>query len=322
MFTVASTTLLQRLLCLLILGGLFLLLLSSRLGRGGLLSFGLFSGRLLSFGLLNLSLLSLSLGLLSLSFGFLSLDLGLFRLVLFSGRLEVGVDLLRLFELFLELAGVCSTRSEINHAERQSGTHCQRWQIGWQGSRQMAGILRSRRPPSRPRIAPIRCWAGDACRRRLLGRLRDWTSMGGQVWRTGVVGADLERLVTSHHEADLLGRLVRQQADVPGSPLLPLGRSRLEAEQLGSPARAPSRQPSLVAPPAGHSHLEQNLLVLLHCFRVDLLRELYHRLKVGISLLVLSLREKVSDDGLITRQNTYSGGDSISGLHRGCWDIM
>ena len=53
--------------------------------------------------------------------------------------------------------------------------------------------------------------------------------------RTGVVRADLERLITSHNEADLLGRLVREQTNVACPSFLPFRRGRLESEQLGTP---------------------------------------------------------------------------------------
>ena len=52
-----------------------------------------------------------------------------------------------------------------------------------------------------------------------------------------MVGADLESLVATHDQADLLRLLVLEEADVTSAALLPLGRVGDEAEELGAPAR-------------------------------------------------------------------------------------
>lgn len=56
---------------------------------------------------------------------------------------------------------------------------------------------------------------------------------GGQI--TIVVGADLEGLVATHQETDLLGLLVLHQADITGTALLPLVGLLDEAEKLSAP---------------------------------------------------------------------------------------
>ena len=50
-----------------------------------------------------------------------------------------------------------------------------------------------------------------------------------------MVGADLESLVATHQETDLLGLLVLHQADISGTALLPLVGLLDEAEKLGAP---------------------------------------------------------------------------------------
>lgn len=54
--------------------------------------------------------------------------------------------------------------------------------------------------------------------------------------RTHVVCADFEGLVTPHDEPDFLGLLVTEQADFPGTSLLPFLRATIEPEELGAPA--------------------------------------------------------------------------------------
>lgn len=58
--------------------------------------------------------------------------------------------------------------------------------------------------------------------------------------RTHVVCADLERLIATHHKPDLLRRLVREQADITCTALLPLGRARVKPEKL-RPPMAPTK---------------------------------------------------------------------------------
>lgn len=99
--------------------------------------------------------------------------------------------------------------------------------------------------------------------------------MGKQ--HTVVVGADLERLLSSHNQADLVVLLVLEQPDVASSSLLPLaggGGGILailldgldELEQLGA-------------------HLEELLLRLLVGLDVDLLGQLDDGLEVNVLAL-------------------------------------
>ena len=53
--------------------------------------------------------------------------------------------------------------------------------------------------------------------------------------RTEVVRANLEGLVASHHETNLLGLLVLEETNVASSSFLPLGRATVETEELGTP---------------------------------------------------------------------------------------
>jgi len=50
-----------------------------------------------------------------------------------------------------------------------------------------------------------------------------------------VVGADLQGLVTTHQETDLLGLLVLHETDITGTTLLPLVGLLDETEELGAP---------------------------------------------------------------------------------------
>lgn len=52
---------------------------------------------------------------------------------------------------------------------------------------------------------------------------------------TGVVGADLVGLIASHHEADLLSRLVLEETDVARASFLPLRGIAREPEELRAP---------------------------------------------------------------------------------------
>jgi hypothetical protein len=56
--------------------------------------------------------------------------------------------------------------------------------------------------------------------------------------RTEVVSADFEGLIAPHHETNLLGFLVLKQANVSGSPFLPLVALGREPEQLGASGEA------------------------------------------------------------------------------------
>jgi len=49
-----------------------------------------------------------------------------------------------------------------------------------------------------------------------------------------MVGANLERLVPSHHESCLAILLVLEQSDITSTSLLPLPRATVELEQLGA----------------------------------------------------------------------------------------
>ena len=53
--------------------------------------------------------------------------------------------------------------------------------------------------------------------------------------RTHVVRAHLERLIAAHHQADLLGLLVLEEAHVAGAALLPLRGVGRETEELRAP---------------------------------------------------------------------------------------
>ena len=53
--------------------------------------------------------------------------------------------------------------------------------------------------------------------------------------RTEVVRANLEGLVASHHETNLLGFLVLEETNVSSSSFLPLGRATIETEEFGTP---------------------------------------------------------------------------------------
>lgn len=53
---------------------------------------------------------------------------------------------------------------------------------------------------------------------------------------TEVVRTDLQSLVASHNEPNLLGLLVLKQTDVSSATFLPLGRLAVETEELGAPA--------------------------------------------------------------------------------------
>lgn len=57
---------------------------------------------------------------------------------------------------------------------------------------------------------------------------------------TQVVGAHLQRLVTTHDQTDLGRLLVLQQTDVTGSAFLPFQFVLGEAEQLGAPIESAS----------------------------------------------------------------------------------
>lgn len=92
-----------------------------------------------------------------------------------------------------------------------------------------------------------------------------------------MVGADLERLLSSHNQADLVVLLVLEQSDITSSSLLPLaaGSGDLlailldgldELEQLGA-------------------HLEELLLRLLVGLDVDLLGQLDDGLEVNVLAL-------------------------------------
>jgi hypothetical protein len=95
-----------------------------------------------------------------------------------------------------------------------------------------------------------------------------------------VVGADLEGLVSSHHQTGLLVLLVLQQSHITGTTLLPLPGFAVELEKL-------------------RAHLEDLLLKFLVGLDVDLLGQVDDRLKVdfggfrGLILLKTQLeREK------------------------------
>ena len=52
---------------------------------------------------------------------------------------------------------------------------------------------------------------------------------------TDVICADLQGLVASHYNPDLLGFFMRKQTYIACSTLFPLGRSSIKSEKLGSP---------------------------------------------------------------------------------------
>jgi len=52
-----------------------------------------------------------------------------------------------------------------------------------------------------------------------------------------VVSANLESLVSPHDETNLSSSLRREDLDLAGSSLLPLGSRLVESEELGSPGR-------------------------------------------------------------------------------------
>lgn len=92
-----------------------------------------------------------------------------------------------------------------------------------------------------------------------------------------MVGADLERLLSSHNQADLVVLLVLEKSDITGSSLLPLARGGGgilailldgldKLEQLGA-------------------HLEELLLRLLVGLDVDLLGQLDDGLEVDVLAL-------------------------------------
>lgn len=80
-----------------------------------------------------------------------------------------------------------------------------------------------------------------------------------------MVGAHLQRLVTSHYQARLAILLMLQQSDVASASLFPLPRFPVELKQLGS-------------------HLENLLLRFFVCLGLDLLSEANDGLELGIRL--------------------------------------
>lgn len=119
--------------------------------------------------------------------------------------------------------------------------------------------------------------SGTTARKHVSVKLR--TRVKGHVVKqhTVVVGADLERLLSSHNQADLVVLLVLEQSDIASSSLLPLagggggilailldGLDKLE--QLGA-------------------HLEELLLGLLVGLDVDLLGQLDDGLEVNVLAL-------------------------------------
>jgi len=87
---------------------------------------------------------------------------------------------------------------------------------------------------------------------------------------TVVVGADLERLVSAHHQPGLAVLTMLEQPDIARTALLPLPRVLVEFEQLGS-------------------HLECLLLQLLVRLGIHLFRQAYDWLEVGIRLFFVCL---------------------------------
>ena len=82
-----------------------------------------------------------------------------------------------------------------------------------------------------------------------------------------MVGANLERLVPSHHKSRLAILLVLEQPDITSTSLLPLPRAAVELEELGA-------------------HLESNLFPLLVGGCVNLLSQTDNRLELRVIALL------------------------------------
>jgi hypothetical protein len=85
-----------------------------------------------------------------------------------------------------------------------------------------------------------------------------------------VVGAHLERLVTSHHKTSLAIFAMLEQSDVTSTALFPLARFAIEFEKLSS-------------------HLESALLEFFVSLGLDFLREADNGFEVDIWLDLLDL---------------------------------
>ncbi|KAI6776706.1 hypothetical protein HG530_000651 [Fusarium avenaceum] len=98
------------------------------------------------------------------------------------------------------------------------------------------------------------------------------TNVGGKLHLGDdvVVGADLESLVSAHHQSSLAVLLVLKQTDVTGTTLLPLAALLDELEKLGA-------------------HLEGLLLGLLVGLGVDLFGQLDDGLEVNVLGLLRGL---------------------------------
>jgi len=115
-----------------------------------------------------------------------------------------------------------------------------------------------------------------------------------------VVGADLQGLVATHQQADLLGLLVLHEADITGTTLLPLVGLLDETEELGAPVDQMGgsvgdcqsyilrqvRSTEARNTKRLDLHLEEGNLILLVGLDLDSL-ELDNGLKVDLSLLIL-----------------------------------
>jgi hypothetical protein len=100
----------------------------------------------------------------------------------------------------------------------------------------------------------IQHWVKASCRQRLECQyVQDRsaaasTDATNRTQLTGMVGTDLERLVPTHEESDLLCLLVGKQTDISSSTLLPLELLLGEAEEFGAPMGVNSGEDSTTTP--------------------------------------------------------------------------
>ena len=69
-----------------------------------------------------------------------------------------------------------------------------------------------------------------------------------------MVRANFERLITTHHKADLLGLFVLEETNIAGATFLPFRRASIETEQLGAPI-------TMYEPPLRRSKVDRSRVV-------------------------------------------------------------
>lgn len=107
-----------------------------------------------------------------------------------------------------------------------------------------------------------------------------------------MVGAHLERLVTTHDKADFLCLFVLQETHIARATFLPFLRLLIETEEFRTTIHELARKNhhgDKKKKKKQHVHLELHIFILLVCLYFDFVLQFDHRVELGVMFSFSSL---------------------------------